>query len=148
YLYIKEARFVEAEELLRQAIASQDEILPADHPELVKFRVMLARVLRDEGRYAEAEEVVNKALHAYEGLFEGKDNVFTARAKVVLGTIKRQNGQYEEAATLLETALKTETETLGTNSLEVAEIKRELSKVKFDQGKVQESESLLKDALA
>lgn len=148
YLYSKESRFAESEELLREALAAQSEILPSDNPELVKIQVLLARVLRDEGRYSEAEEVVNKALHAYEGLFEGKDNVFIARAKAVLGTIKRQNGQYDEAATLLESALKIETETLGPNSLEVAEIKRELSKVKLDQGKAQESESLLKDALA
>jgi|AGTN01.2.fsa_nt_gi Caspase domain. len=148
YLYMKEARFVDAEQLLREALALQSDILPSDHPELVKMQVMLARVLRDEGRYAEAEEVVNKALKAYEGLYNGPDNVYTARAKAVLGTIKRQNGQYDESAALLETALKTVTETLGTSSLEVAEIKRELAKVKLDQGKLQESESLLKESLA
>lgn len=148
YLYMKESRFAEAEELLHEALASQKDTLPADHPELVKFQVLLGRALRDEGRYAEAEKVVNKALQAYEEMYEGKDNVFVARAKAVLGTVKRQNGQYEEAAALLEASLKTATETLGTNSLEVAEIKRELAKVRLDQGKVQESESLLKDALA
>lgn len=148
YLYMKEARFVEAEELLREALALQNGILPSDHPDLVKIQVLLARVLRDEGRYGEAEDVVNKALKAYEDLYDGPDNVFVARAKAVLGTIKRHNGKYEESASLLDTALKTATETLGTNSLEVAEIKRELAKVKLDQSKLPEAENLLKESLA
>ena len=102
-----QGRYAEAEPLLRTAMAAFEEAgLAAENPSwLENRRADLARILRWQRRYVEAEIVARDALlKALER--SGKRSGTVARLVKDLGQILRSQGRYEDAEALIRAAIE------------------------------------------
>jgi serine/threonine-protein kinase len=64
-LRVSQAKFEDAERLVREAIATGERVLPPDHPALAEAATSLAHVLQERGRYEEAIAAAEDAVHRY-----------------------------------------------------------------------------------
>ncbi|HMO23842.1 MAG TPA: tetratricopeptide repeat protein, partial [Candidatus Melainabacteria bacterium] len=142
-LYVSQSRFEEAEKEIRTILDTRKKNLGEENPQTAQAMVLLANVLADQGKYAEARQYAARAIEVNNIIFEGKENLFVANARHSLGNIKRQEGRYEEASQLLKEALAMEESVLGADHLSVARTKRDLARVYLDQNSYPEAEKLL-----
>lgn len=142
-LYVSQSRFEEAEKEIRTILDTRKKNLGEENPQTAQAMVLLANVLADQGKYAEARQYAARAIEINNIIFEGKENLFVANARHSLGNIKRQEGRYDEASQLLKEALAMEESVLGADHLSVARTKRDLARVYLDQNSYPEAEKLL-----
>lgn len=141
------SHYTDAEKVARTCLKVRQESLPADHPNISESKVKLARILAEQGKYAEARELATDALKTSETAF-GKDdnNLFVARAKNCLGNIYRQDGRYTDAANLLQEALTSQQKIFGGENIDIAVTMRDLALVQEEMGNFKEAETLLKNS--
>ncbi len=68
-LYDNQGRYAEAEPLYERALAIQEEVLGAEHPDVAVSLNNLAALYYAQGRYAEAEPLYERALGVGEKVF-------------------------------------------------------------------------------
>ena len=173
-LYDAQGRYGEAEPLLRRALAIREKALGPDHPETNKIREVLlavrqraieekallpdhpdeaaslntlAAVYTDQGRYAEAEPLLTRALVIWEKAL-GPDHPDVAASLNNLAFVYSHQGRYAEAEPLYARALAIWEKALGADHPDVATSLNGLANVYALQGRYAEAEPLQARALA
>jgi tetratricopeptide (TPR) repeat protein len=96
-LLAKEARYIEAEPLLREALELQEKALGRDHPLLVSPLTNLAGVLVEQDRAAESEPLLERALRLAEEA-QGPDGPDVANVLPWLTRAQSRLGKPQAAA--------------------------------------------------
>ena len=107
-----------------------------------------AQTFREDGRYAEAEPLLRRALDIREKGLLGPEHIGVAIALNSLAVLLRDNGDVAGAEPLLRRALAINEKTLGTDHPEVAATLNNLALVLQDKDDLAGAEPLLRRALA
>lgn len=95
--YLREQRFVEAEALLKPALADAEALFGADHPVTLTTRSNLGGAIRQQpGRNAEARPYYERTLEANKKLY-GKDSRQTTIAEINLALLLRDANELDAA---------------------------------------------------
>ena len=158
---------VEAEEMLRQVLLVVEEAGGADKDllgsssfdidplssglsdygmALLVTRIILARVLKESGKFEAAEEMERELLIAMEGAFAGR-NAHLTDQQFRVAAILADNGKLEESTELLRKVLETRERCFGHDHIQVAHVRWWLGRVLIQRGDVGLAEELLRRAL-
>ncbi len=111
-LLIDQERWEEAEETLRQVLASREKALGPDHVEAVTVRWNLAELMLKTARFAEAEQSHREILEIRRRIYpNGHPDV--ARSLGQIGAAVQRQGRFEEAGGLYEQAVEAWHERFG-----------------------------------
>ncbi|MEK7816090.1 MAG: CHAT domain-containing tetratricopeptide repeat protein [Pseudomonadota bacterium] len=108
---------------------------------------LLGRILREQGKYAEAETLLRQALARRERIF-GETDDRTITNRFLLAKTLIPLGKYAEADTVLKRALDAQRRSGRRGGIEELRIVNLLGLVQLQLGRHAESEALLKQALA
>lgn len=145
-LRMDQARFDEADSLVRQAMALHGASQPAGDPVHANDRVALGRILEARGDYPGALTVLNEAV----ALLAQRDttSVDYVAATTALANTHFYAGQYDEADQLNRRILALDRERHGPRHPSVAEDLINLGAAQFERGKYPEAETFYREALA
>jgi tetratricopeptide (TPR) repeat protein len=127
-------KYIEAEKMLQQALGD-------DHPPTLYSMNNLAIVLRQQGRYAEAETLHRQTLELKKKAL-GDDHPSTLSSMNNLANVLEERGRYAEAETLHRQTLELMKEALGDDHPSTLGSMSNLAEVFRQQGKVTEAETL------
>ena len=105
-------KFVEAEQLHREALFKAEVVLGGLHPDVFKTRGQLAGTLRDQGRLNEAEQMYNALLQDRLELL-GDRHPDTLITLSNIATVSARQGKHQKAEGIYRETLRIEQETLG-----------------------------------
>jgi CHAT domain-containing protein len=142
-----EAKFPEAEAILRKLIASEREPRGDEVRDPGMLRYSLGVTLASQGKFAEAELMLRSAL-AEVSKPEGEVSGHTAVIQNSLALTFFLQARYGEAEELHRKALRTCLKLLGENHAETAGTTMNLASALRAQGRLMEAEELLRKALA
>jgi len=145
YLYGR-AAYLEAEKLLRWALAIREGQLRPDHPDIATSLNNLALLLETQKKYEDAEPLHRRALAIREGLL-GSDHPETAESLNNLAALLYAQGKHGEAEPLYRRALAIHIATFGKDHPRVATGLNNLALLLEKQGKYEEAEPLHRQAL-
>lgn len=95
--YMRQQRFVDAETLLRPALADSVELFGPDHPTTINMRSSLGGAIRQQpGRNAEARPYYEQTLATYQTMY-GADDRHTVYAHTNLALLLRDAGELDDA---------------------------------------------------
>ncbi|MCY1015904.1 CHAT domain-containing tetratricopeptide repeat protein [Pyxidicoccus sp. MSG2] len=142
-------RAIPAIALIILGCAACASVKPPTDLRLVEAQKLYAegKKLREEGRYAEAAPVVERALELRESLL-GRTHLEVARCLNLLGDVHRSLGNYTRAEPFHQRALAIREASLGNNHLDVAHSLNNLAIVYIEQGLYARAEPLYERALA
>lgn len=143
-LYMKEARFAEAQKLLERVLAEGDKGLTATGK--AQVRGNLALILRAHGRLAEAEAANMEVLKVYEKELKS-DDYHIGVALINLGSNNMDGGKLDEARTNTERGLTILRKSFGKDDAQLATAEAQLAMILWRQGKKTEAEAIYKEAL-
>lgn len=130
---------VSASEQRYREVAAQSQVINAFLEDL-----LTSPDPRHEGRDLRvAELIADQSLMLDEAL--GSQPLLAARVRRTLGKTFTALGDYEQAQTLLETALKQQVDLIGPTHLDTLETQLQLALVRLRQGRFSEAEDLAKD---
>jgi tetratricopeptide (TPR) repeat protein len=175
-VYEAEFRLNEAASLYREALDARTGATGPADPSLLHPLIGLSQVLRDEGNYAEAEELSRRALSIGETVpaldslalalwAEGKlgeagavarravalavpDSIESARERITCGLIEKSAGRYITAAAAYSQALVIFNRQSGPDSPESAAAKEDLGQALLAEGHLTEGRVALEQGLA
>jgi CHAT domain-containing protein/tetratricopeptide (TPR) repeat protein len=132
--YTNRGQFARAETLLRRALAIFEKA-SAGRDDFFTVLTLnnLAAVLKEQGRYEEAEPLYLRSLAAQETLF-GAEGQTVATALTNLAALYREKGEYLRAEPLLRRALAAQEKTLGPAHADVAVTLNQLAILLSDRG--------------
>ena len=145
YLY-SHHEHVQAESLLKQALALRQQSLGPEHPDTARTLNLLANLYMYNGEYQQAELLVQTALATYECVL-GAAHPQIADALNVLGNIYLYTGRHAQAEALLRRALSIQEQVSGPADLLLAEVLHSLATLSFYQGKYAQAELFYKRVL-
>ena len=124
-------KFVEAEQLHREALFKAEVVLGDLHPDVFKTRGQLAGTLRDQGRLDEAEQMFNALLQDRLELLGDRhpDTVLTLSN---IATVSSMQGNYRKAEGLYRETLRIEQETLGIDHPSTLNVMHNLACAAYD----------------
>ena len=134
-----------AEPLMREAVASQRDVLGNQHRETLKSISNLALLLQDQGKLAEAEALFREALVSRISALGGKHRD-TLAAMANLARLLQEQGDLAESEKLAREALATRRKVLGPAHRQSLESVDQLGRLLQDAGKLAEAETLLREA--
>jgi len=134
-----------AEGLLRLALERDERVLGSDHPGTATGLDKLARLLSDEGRPAEAEPLLRRALSIDEKAMPTRPN--TARILAHLSSLLADTGRAGEAEPLVRRALSIDETALGADAAYVGDDMSVLAVVLQALGRPAEAEPAARRAL-
>ena len=137
--------YAETERLLQAALKEGREFPPED-PRLASTLRNLALLYRLQGRYGEAEPLIQRALTIWENAF-GPENPAVAAALNTLALVRHDRGHVAEAERLYRRALAIRIKARGPDYPEVAGSLNNLGALFLAQGKYVEAELFLQRAL-
>lgn len=132
---------------IERSIAADIDALGPNHPTVANDLTNLAQVKIAEGKYAEARDLLKKALPIYEKVY-GQNNALTVTALSSLAFVEGQTGNSELALSIYKKALAAGQQALGPNSLETARILNDMAHLYFAQGRLAESKTYYEWAVA
>ena len=130
----------EAEKLLSEAGPRSARSLGPDHFQTLHIRRLLARVLAEEGRFAEAEDLATATLEAMRR--QRSDVEGTGRTLLVLGRVLVERAKLDQAEPVLQEAL-TNFADVGTREALVAQCSNWLGAIRIARKAYPEAEALL-----
>jgi tetratricopeptide (TPR) repeat protein len=139
-VYIEEGKYVGAEELLQSASA----ICEHDCPELPVIRELLGRLYMDEGRLAEADEILRGILNAYPVKEKSENH---ARALHNVALLYKTEKKYQDAEQYLEQSLDMSRNLAGFCGEQAVSNAEELGVIKLNLQQYTQAEPLLKKAI-
>jgi eukaryotic-like serine/threonine-protein kinase len=141
-----QGRFEEADSAYRQVIALAERAAP-EHAILRRAYTSLADVLRERGRYAEADSISHRALELIERLL-GSDHPDVADELTGLAIAQAEQGRPAPAETLFRRVLRIRERTLGESHPATGRAVNNLASSLFEQGKLAQAETLYRRGLA
>jgi serine/threonine-protein kinase len=140
-----QARYEEAEALVREALALEERGVPGDHPALVAARTALGHVLVERGAYADAVRVLERA--AAEREAGGSATPELADTLKELADAHFYQGHWPEAQALRERVLEMQRAIYGERHPRVAASLVDLGAIHHEQGRYAEAEGFHRLAL-
>ena len=125
-------RFVEAEQLHREALDKSELVLGRLHPDVFITRGELAGTVRDQDRLDEAEQMYNALLKDRLALL-GDRHPDTLITLSNLATVSSRQGNQQKAEDIYRKALRVEQETLGTTHPSTVNVMHNLACLAFDR---------------
>lgn len=146
-IYLEREDYTSAEQHFSQALSLSEKIPAGAVYDRGNILLNLGFIRMMQGRYAEAEQLLNSSVEALVTDPEPWAQRDLANAFYRLGGVYTHGNRYTEAQQEYEKALKTQEKLSGPNSREVARTLRGLGELYEDEGKYAESESLYKQAI-
>jgi len=140
-----EARFAEAEELQKRALAINERTLGPNHPKVARVLSNIADLYIAYGRYTESERLFTRAI-AIDETALGHDDPQNVRLRGLVGLLHLLQGQ-PDAEPILREALATDEKALGPDDPDVSEMVVYLALAYSWEEKYTDAEPLLKRAL-
>jgi tetratricopeptide (TPR) repeat protein len=140
-------RLQEAETLMKQVLASDEQRNGPTHPSVAVCLGNLAMLYKDTNRLAEAEPLMKRALEIDEQN-DGRERSTVAIDLNNLALLYHDMDRFAEAEPLMKRALKMDEQGLGADHPTVANRLRNLASLYRDTNRLAEAEPLLKRALA
>jgi len=140
-------RFDEAEEQLRQALATRQQLLGADHPDIADTINALGEVRYDRGDLDDAERLYDEALAMRRRIF-GPQGVEVAASIDNLGNVYQDRGDTDAAEKAYRDALAMRQVALGADHSDIASSMNNIATVLHDRLEMDEAEELYREALA
>lgn len=145
YLGVR-AQYEQAEQFMQQALAIREQVEPT-HPDVAETLNDLAMLYNEQGKRAEAEALLLRALAIHEGAL-GPHGPKVGETLCNLSTIYNRQGKYAEAETCLLRGLSILESVLGQRHVKVGNRLDDLALLYLDEGKYAEAEPLFRRALA
>ena len=133
YLYDR-GRYVEAESVMKCALAIVEEQLGPTHPDTASSLNNLAGLYDAQGSYAQAEPLLQQALSIREQAL-GPDHPDTAQSVWWLAVVSERQQQYEKAEQLYERALLVYKQTLGETHPDTQNLQRQYASLLKKMGR-------------
>ncbi len=147
--YLSQLRFADAERYLKAALATQTQIYGPDHPEIAFAVAGLGSVQSSKGEYATAEKSYQRAINIFHRQ-PPKDQlqirVFTSTL-LGLGALEWTKGDFSSAESAYVEALHVAAQLQESNREVRADAKAGLGLVRYGQGRLDESTTLLREAI-
>jgi serine/threonine-protein kinase len=140
-----QAKFDDAERLVRQALKTDRANLPPADPAIAIATQALGKVLEDRGSYKEAIEVFKEAVRLRSSA--GADKADLAASQIELANTYFYNNQYDEAESLYRALLPTYRRLFGERHPMVAEDLINLGAIQQQRGRFKEAEAFHRQAL-
>ncbi len=145
-LLLSQARFAEAEPMLRRAVATEEALFGALHTKVAGALNDLADLLHSTNRSSEAERLCRRALAIDEALL-GLEHADVARDLSNLATVLSATNRLPEAEDLYKRALAIDENALGPNDPKVAEDLNDLAVLLRESERFAEAEPLYRRSL-
>ena len=139
--------YEEAEQHLREALATWQSVLGGDHPDVAAALNNLATLLVLRGRHAEAEPLFQQTIEMRRRLY-GEEHREIASALNDFATLLQRQGKYTEAEPVFREALAMRRKLFGEEHMQVAQALGNLGLVLRLQGRYAEAEPFYRQALA
>jgi predicted nucleic-acid-binding protein len=146
-LLVAKARYIEAEPLMRRALAIDEHAFGPDHPNVAIRLNNLAQVLHDTNRLSEAEPLLRQALTIDEEA-HGPEDPDIGTCLNNLAVLLKDTNRLSEAEGLLRRAVTIKEEAYGPEDPEVAEVLVDLAHLLRLANRPGEAEPLIRRALA
>jgi serine/threonine-protein kinase len=142
----EEARYPEAEQLLRQVLNKRVALLGDDHPQVALSRMRLAHLLLLKGAYTEAEQLDRESLKGFRKVYP-KDHLRVLVEQANLASTLRHLGRLEEAGTLFLQTIRTG-EARYQNHIDAARWTASYASLLTEEGRFSEAGPLFRKAIA
>lgn len=149
-VYRLQGRLSEAERILRDAQQRSDQLLGPDHIDSLVTAGHLATVLKNQGRYEEARESLERIRAAFERSPEPRDKVVIMRKfdnAQVLGNVYKHLGQLSRAEPLLLEAYEGYRNLQGSRDRDTLSAAMNLATFYMNKGEFQAAEDLYTETL-
>ena len=156
-LLVEQGKHKEAEQLLREALKMSRATLGDWHPRSLKCINPLGSVLQTQGKYKEAEVLYREALKVCQKTVSDRHlhtkhtleatAIVYAATTTSLGTLLKNQGKFQEAASVLREGLEACRATFGSRNKCTLDAAKSLGTVLQDQGKLEDAEVLLREVL-
>ncbi len=143
YLYRHASRFVEAEPILRQALAWSESSYGSDHPQTADAMSNLSALLEATNRTTEAESLMRRALQIDEATY-GPDDASVALDLNNLAALLQSMNRLAEAEPLMRRALCIDESIYGSEHPNVALSLNNLALLFQDTNRLEEAEPLMR----
>jgi nephrocystin-3 len=142
-LLFKKANYVEAERVIRDALASGLERYGKDHAIVHRAMGVLAETLEVQQKLAEAESIYRDLLERID-LTLGPESLAAAEAAngLALFLLRSNAGSFDEALSLYQRTLKTLESALGPNHPDVGTVLNNLASLYVQNNKLEEAEPI------
>jgi serine/threonine protein kinase len=148
-----QSMWAEAETCQREALRLEREFYGNDHPRVYQSLTMLAHLLNQQGKRAEADTTLHEAETMVRGVLTKRRNLLGNEHPDVLSSLKslvvvlRVDGKWAEAETAEREALVTTKKLLGNNHPEVLSSLNDLGALVCRQGRLGEAEAIYREEL-
>lgn len=143
-LRVDQARFDDAEKLVRDGLEMSRRTLPPDDPALALAASALGRVLSERGSYDKAIEILEEAVRLRS---EGEITPELASSTYELANAHFYAGHFTQSGELNQKVLAMHRQIYGSRHPHVAEDLINLGAIQFEQGHYPEAEALYRQAL-
>jgi len=141
-----QGKFIDAEPLLRRALAIRERVLGPDDPSVADSILKLARLLGAQNRSADAERFFRRAIAIQEKAF-GPESSEVADTLYQFGEFKRSIASFGEAQTVQKRAYDIRLALYGEDDLRVADSIAALAAIAASEDQVDDAEALFRRAL-
>jgi serine/threonine-protein kinase len=143
-LRVAEAKFDDAERLIRQGLETAQRNLPAGHPVIARATAALGRVVEDRGDYAKAIPILEEAVR----LHESDTTTADFRSSITeLANSYFYTGQYARSDTLNRRILALDRSINGPRHPHVADDLINLGAIQFELGHFAQADTFYREAL-
>jgi tetratricopeptide (TPR) repeat protein len=145
-VYYENAKYKEAEPLMKRALKIDEASLGKDHPDVATDLNNLGQLYQDTNRLKEAEPLMKRALKIDEASL-GKDHPKVAIDLNNLAQLYKKTNRLQEAEPLLQRALKIDEDSFGKDHPEVATDLNNLAQLYQATNRLKEAEPLMQRTL-
>lgn len=142
-----QARYADAERLIKRALALRERTLGPEHPSVGSSLEDLALLYEKHSRYAEAEPLYERALALYK-IALGPEHPSVGASLNSLAGLAMVQRRYAEAEALYKRALALRDKALGTDHPSVGNVLNNLGLLYQNQGRHADAEAMFKRSLA
>ncbi|MEL7500602.1 MAG: tetratricopeptide repeat protein [Planctomycetota bacterium] len=146
-LYLVQARYGEAEPLIRRALAINEQIVGSEHPNVAKGLSNLGLLLMRTNRLAEAEPMMRRAMAIDEKVY-GAEDPKVARDLNNLGQLLKETNQLAEAEPMMRRAMAIDEKVYGAEHPNVARDLSNLAQLLQETNQLAEVEQMIRRAMA
>ena len=134
-------RSIEAEPLLRRALAGREKVLGPDDPDVADTLVNLITLLRRQGRFAEAAKIVERPLQIYRAAL-GRTHASVVPGLLIVATIHQDRAEFAEAEELFVEALRIRQAAYGAEHAYVGKSYLDLVRLSLARRQIEEAEAI------
>ncbi len=121
-MYQRMGAYDEAERWLSRALTKRQTLFDKNAIEVLDGAYNMGSLMQDQGRYAEAESLLQQVLSEPYDVSDAGVELQFAKTQELLGSVLADNGQYEAAKSIYEQSLYTQTALIGEEHSDVASV--------------------------